>query len=368
MSAVSEHTFDPVELLHELRCHTSGWVRARLDEVVRHQRALKVEELLLRKVLDEHGEVDLREDALRSEHNDAPRTARQNLEMARRLEALPEIATVAHAGDLSLDQLKPLVEIATAETDAHWAQRAPNWSPVDLERKARQLRGVTEEEAAARQKARAFKMWWRRDTGMLALSGELPDVQGALVKRVFDRMIEGMRPAKGEKWDTRAHRGADALVELCTNHADRKPGKIRAHITMHVPPAGPAEVDGVAISEATLARLADDATIAAVTVDEGQLWGARTDTDDIPEATKRFVRARDQHCRVGTCDETDCDIHHLVPRCEDGSNDAENLVLAGRPCGHHKMLWPNGPWILEGDPSQPDGLRLVHRDALARAP
>jgi hypothetical protein len=28
----------------------------------------------------------------------------------------------------------------------------------------------------------------------------------------------------------------------------------------------------------------------------------------------------------------------------------------------HPMYEPHGPWRLEGDPEQPDGLRLVHRD------
>jgi len=365
MAGMNEHTFDLGERLTELRCHTTEWLRARLEGVIAEQRALKVDELALRKVLDERGQVDLQEDALKSVHNESPRTARQNLEMARRLEALPEIAAAAHSGNLSLDQLKPLVEFATPETDAHWAERAPAWSPVDLERKARQQRGVSEIEARARQEAREFKMWWRPENGMLALRGQLPDVQGAIVKGVFDRMIESMKPAPGEKWDTRAHRGADALAK---NYSDAKPGPTRAHITFHIPPAGPAEVDGIPLAESTVAALADDATITAVTVEDGQLFGARTDTDAIPAETRRFVRVRDQHCRVGTCEETDCDYHHLRPRCEGGTNDPENVVLAGRPCGHHKMLTPNGPWILEGDPSQPDGLRLVHRDALARAP
>jgi hypothetical protein len=32
------------------------------------------------------------------------------------------------------------------------------------------------------------------------------------------------------------------------------------------------------------------------------------------------------------------------------------------------MLVPNGPWLLRGDPSRPDGLELVRVDQLARAP
>ncbi|HZP15123.1 MAG TPA: HNH endonuclease, partial [Nocardioides sp.] len=265
--------------------------------------------------------------------------------------------------------LKPLSEVASPETDREWARRGPNWSPFELDRKVRQQRGVSADEAKARRDARELRWWWERDTGMLGIRGRLPDIDGALVKTVLERMIERMRPATGEPWDTRAHRGADALVELAKNYSDRKPGRTRAHITFHVPPQGPAECDGIPLADETVADLLDDATVVHDVVDDGALPGTRTDTDDIPEAVKRFVSARDGgHCRVGACECTDVEYHHLVPRSEGGTHDAQNLVLAGRSCGHHRMLTPNGPWILEGDPSQPDGLTLRDRRQLARAP
>jgi hypothetical protein len=229
---------------------------------------------------------------------------------------------------------------------------------------------VSAADAKGRRDAREFRWWWKRDTGMLAVRGEIPDVYGALVEGVFERMTDRMRPAKGQKWDTLAHRGADALVDLCTNYADATPGPLRAHITFHVPPDGPAEVNGIPIADETLAELAPNATIATVIVGDGRLYGARTDTESVPAETSRFVRARDLHCRVGTCEETRrLEEHHLIPRREGGSNDPQNVVLAGVRCGHHQMLIPNGPWRLEGDPSKADGLRLVRvrRSTRARA-
>jgi hypothetical protein len=362
--------FDWEMRLEELRCHGTDWLRTRLDEVVVEQRALKVEELAVRRILDERGHVDLNEAVLRGAHNESPRTMRQTMEVSRALETLPAIAAAAHAGEISWDQLAPLVQIATPETDAQWAERALRYSPADLERLARKQRGVTDEEAAARREARELKWWWDRDTGMLGLRGRLPDVEGALVRTVLEQMVERMRPAKGEPWDTYAHRGADALVDLCKNYSDATPGPLRAHITFHVPPDGAAEVDGTPIAESTLATLTENATtIATVTVHDGPLYGARTNTDESPAETTRFVRARDQHCRVGNCDETrGLERHHLIPRSEGGSHSPNNVVLAGTPCGHHQMLVPNGPWRLEGDPSKPDGLRLVRVRQVARAP
>ncbi|MBM3670786.1 MAG: HNH endonuclease [Actinobacteria bacterium] len=361
--------FDSKAFLDELRTHTSEWLCTFVHDLLAQQRALRVKELLARRVLDERQQVDLRDDVLQSRHGESPRTARQNVELARQLEALPAIAAAAHAGLLSADQLRPLAELATPETDAEWARRGPNCSPVDLERMARSQRGVTSDEAAARREARELRWWWEPGSGMLGVRGRLPDVEGALVKSVLERMVERMKPPKGEPWDTRAHRGADALVDLCKNYSDATPGPLRAHITFHVPPQGPPEVDGVAIASDTLSALLDDATVSNVTIDDGVLWGARTDTECVPAETSRFVRARDVHCRVGSCDESrGLEEHHLIPQCEGGSHDPQNLVLAGRPCGHHQMLVPNGPYRLEGHPSRPDGLTLVRVDRHTRAP
>ncbi len=361
--------FDWTNRLTEIRCHDTAWIRTRLDGVVAEQRALKVEELALRRVLDERGKVDLNEEILRGSHNESPRTIRQTNEVARQLESLPAIAAAAHAGSLSWDQLKPLVEFATPETDARWAERAPRYSPADLERIARKQKVPTEADAKARREARDFRFWVRPGSGMVSGHFELPDVDGAFAKSVFERMAERRKPAAGQPWEKLGHRMADAFIDLCKNYADATPGPLRSHITFHVPPDGPAEVDGIPIADSTLADLLEHATTSNVTVGDGQLSGARTDTDDIPAETKRFVTARDHHCRVGTCDETESlDYHHLIPRCEGGTHDPDNIVLACKRRRHHQMLVPNGSWRLEGNPSEPDGLHLERVKHTARAP
>ena len=40
------------------------------------------------------------------------------------------------------------------------------------------------------------------------------------------------------------------------------------------------------------------------------------------------------------------------------------LVCRGGAENHHPQLVPHGPWLLLGNPNQPDGLRLVHRDQI----
>ena len=93
-----------------------------LTELVREQRALHVEQLAITRVHDERCAIDTATETHEARDGVSPRAVRVELETARALETLPAIAAAAHAGALSWDQLKPLVEIATPESDVLWAQ------------------------------------------------------------------------------------------------------------------------------------------------------------------------------------------------------------------------------------------------------
>ena len=60
------------------------------------------------RVLDERGRVD----PTLGDQGESPRTLRDKLETARRLESLPEIAAVAYEGDLSAEQLSAVTKLA----------------------------------------------------------------------------------------------------------------------------------------------------------------------------------------------------------------------------------------------------------------
>jgi len=217
---MNDDGFDIAEELDDLRCHSTEWLRGELERVVVEGRRLKVRELAVTKVLDERAtRTNEAEDALLAQKM-SMRTARDAVEVSRRLESLPAIAAAAHAGALSPDQLKPLIEIATPETDAAWAERAQGYAPTDLERLARQQRGVSADDAAKRREARELRFWTERDTGMIAGRFRLPDVDGVLATSVLERMAERMRPPKGGTWDSHQHRLADAFVDLAKNYAD----------------------------------------------------------------------------------------------------------------------------------------------------
>ena len=115
----------------------------------REQQRWYLEELAATRVLDDRRALDGVPDASVS-----ARTAKTNREVARSLEPLPKVAAAAWAGGLTKDQLAPVTEVATPETDAEWAVRGTTVAPVDLQRMARTAKAVTAADAAARRKAR----------------------------------------------------------------------------------------------------------------------------------------------------------------------------------------------------------------------
>ena len=194
---MTERTFDYRARVAELSRRPTDWLLERRSELVREQRRLRVEELAVTAALDARGALD---ETTAARDGISVDRVRERVETARALEELPSIAAVAYDGELSDQQLGPLVRLADEESDREWAQRAPHTAPADLERMARCAVKPTSEEAHARRAARELTMRWRRNAGMLSLRAELPDIDGALVETVLNRIIDRMRPAKGEPW------------------------------------------------------------------------------------------------------------------------------------------------------------------------
>jgi Domain of unknown function (DUF222)/HNH endonuclease len=377
LTTVSEHTFDYRDQLDELRCRPNEWLRARRVELVREERRLRVERLAVTRVLDERDALD---ENLAAHDGVSERTARETKETARALERLPHVAQAAHTGALSGEQLGHVAQLADASTDAEWAERGPRMAPVDLARKVRCKEKPTPAEGQARREARHLRMWWSdptTKTGMLNLRGQLADLDGALFENTINQMVEQMRPPKGQPWDTRDHRAADALIQLCRRanqpcgcDENRPVTPKRAPkplMVVEVPLAGPATIAGIPLPDAVVEQLRANAIIEPVLVDDHGaplLVGRRF--SGLSEKIARAVLLRDGHCRCGTCDaRVGLHIHHLIPRSWGGSDDTSNLAAVCTLAGHHQMLIPNGPWALVGNPNQPDGLRLVRYTDLA---
>ena len=201
------------------------WPNERLlsarDAALVQERRWQQRRILVDRVLDERG-VTGSEAAEWVQRRDkvSSHTARSEVEVARALESLPAIRAAAEAGELSIEQLESVVQLATSETDAEWAKRAPHTAPTELHRLVRKQRVVTPEEMEARRRAREFRWWRTRGGNGLRLSGELFDVAAALVEQVLEHEIETMKPARargcGGDTDDPAASGASRRSSPCS--------------------------------------------------------------------------------------------------------------------------------------------------------
>ncbi|MEX2256450.1 MAG: HNH endonuclease signature motif containing protein [Acidimicrobiia bacterium] len=351
------------EQLDELRRHETSWLRAREQELLIQERRLQLERLAVLKVLDERDARSRMPDASVS-----ARTSKTNLAMARSLETLPAVAEQMASGALSAEQLAPLTELATPETDKEWAARGPNISPADLQSLVRRKQAVTLANARARREARMLRTWREPEAGMTGGRFRLADLDGILIEKVLDHRAEQMRPATGQAWDTLEHRKADALVDLCRTYADAElTGKYKELIVVHRRSDGSADCEGIQIAIETVDTIAPNAKVKDRVDDaHGQPVQSGNARSALPRRLEQRVIDRDPHCRVPGCSNTQgLQIHHLIPCCRGGHDGIDNLA---RVCPtHHRMLTPHGPWHLVGDPNQIDGLRLVHEDDLIDA-
>jgi hypothetical protein len=349
-------------LVEEFHSHSTEWLQTRRRQLVEEQRRLHAQELAIVRVLDERGRIDVR----LGDHGESPQTVREKVETARRLEHLPKIGEVACDGHLSDEQLREVVQLADAASDAEWAARAPHVAPIELSRLARNGTKPSTDDSHARQEARALCMRWNRDKTMLRYGGQLPDVMGAQFEKTINDVMEAQRPAKGAAWDTFEHRAADALVALCELGAggdEQTPTWARKPIAhLHIPLTGPAEFAGVPIADSLLEQWRADVSVEPVIVDvDGVPIGIGRRTTLLSPKIARAVLLRDHHCRI--CGSTrGLQVHHLRPRTWGGTDDISDLALVCSTC--HRPLIPHGPWALVGNPNRPDDLRRVHLDDL----
>jgi len=356
MFAIADH-------LDELRCWPTDRLERRRTEVVQAKRRLETEELAIVRVLDERGRID----PTVGDQGESARTFRDKVETARRLESLPEIAAAAYDGALSTEQLSAVTRFADEGSDAEWARRAPNVSPGELARMARNASKPTTDDSRARYEARELRMWWTLDKGMLHLHGRLPYLMGATLEATIIKLTEQMKPPAGQGWDSFEHRAADALLRLCEQPETTEQTPTLASrpvLQVSVPLHGPAEIAGIPIAESLLEQLRANATIEPVLVDDDGVAvaiGKRFSVLSpkvLPAVLLRDGGFRYAHCRS----RRGLEVHHLRPRSWGGSDDISGLVAV---CAkHHRMLVPHGAWALVGNPNQPDGLQLTRLDQL----
>ena len=289
------------------------------------------------------------------------------IEMARRLEHLPETSEAFARGTISRAHAQVITRAATpARMDALAAIE----SSLMLAAEAvgpKQLRDLVQQvtdaidgdggaaDACARHERRRLHVSPTLD-GMVAIDGLLDAEGGEIVISALESALQSARGAGDVR--TRPQRRADALVELCRvgarDHAAGPGRRHRPHVSVVLdiealengagtaPRRAHAEHVG-RLPVATIERMLCDAGIArvitrgrSVPIDVGRT------TRTIPPALWRALVVRDRGCVAPGCDRPVgwCEVHHRIPWSHGGATDLANCEL--RCARHHHAVHEGG--------------------------
>ena len=101
---------------------------------------------------------------------------------------LPELGEAFSAGELSVDKVRLLAPVVTAEDEGGWVSMARESSPAELARRCREHRSaetIGPERDRAQRAQRRLHTWYD-ELNMFRISGALPPEEGAMIQIALD--------------------------------------------------------------------------------------------------------------------------------------------------------------------------------------
>jgi 5-methylcytosine-specific restriction endonuclease McrA len=245
------------------------------------------------------------------------------------LDRLPALKEAVIAGDLGWTKAQQVARVATEETQEAWVAKAATSSRRVLEQEVRRAR---KRPSPAPVVELAFQAPSEPAAGLpVTVSLRMTGVQLAR----FEALVEKVRKLKV------VPEGADRVDLLlasleCTvasasaaGEGPRAAGPAVQIVVQQCPDCANA---GVVTSRGER-RLAP-AQLDALGCDARVRRAGGTNRATIPPSVRAAVLARDRHrCATPGCGSTSfLEVHHVTPRCEGGSNQAENLVSLCSRC------------------------------------
>jgi hypothetical protein len=323
---------------------------ARLDEVFRQRAALDGEIVVLL------GEADRAEDyeedgATSTEAWVAERfgvtrsTARSLTHVGRKAADIPHLVGALRAGEVSLDKVRAVADVATAKNDQHLCNEARRHSLRELADIARSI----EKASASSARSEHDRRYVRFNDQCRTVTAQLPTESYAEAKACLEGRARQV-PSDGETpWDQRL---CDAFTEIMGGGSAGSSFVVVAHVPLDAlledsDLAGELEHDGL-IDNETVRRVACDATVAvAVDDDVGHTMYEGRATRFPTDAQRREVTRRDRQCRFPGCPNlTFTNVHHIVPWKPGGTTDLDNLALM---CRHHHGVVHRKGWAMSGN-------------------
>ncbi len=276
---------------------------------------------------------------------------------------LPHLVGSLCAGEVSLDKVKVLAEVATPESDRELAEAAQEHSVRQLADVARAAAAGAVRAGQPSSRSEHERRFVRFNEALRTMSVQLPaesfaETRACLEARAHKIPSDGQTP-----WDQRL---CDAFMELVhsgqpggATTTPSSPYVVVLHVALEALLDEEAETSQLAgdlergglISTEVVRRIACDATIAiGVDDDVGHTMYEGRARREPSEAQRREVMRRDRHCRFPGCTNvTFTNIHHVVPWKPGGTTDLYNLALL---CLHHHHLVHSRGWTMTGNANE----------------
>jgi Domain of unknown function (DUF222)/HNH endonuclease len=296
--------------------------------------------------------------------------ARALSQLGEKASDLPHLVGALCAGEVSLDKVRAVAEVATPENDGELCAQAKEHSVrelVDIARTEVARRRVT---SSASGRPEQLRRYLRCNDSLRTLSAQLPPEDYAEAKACLETRAKAI-PTDGEgetptPWDQRCAEGFMDLVRSAAPGAGgAKPFFVVAHVALSAlvkdadsgegeheatELAGELERVGLIDTE-TVQKIACDATVAvAVDDDVGHTMYEGRAQRFPTAAQRREVRRRDRHCRFPGCRNVAfADVHHVVPWEPGGKTDLDNLACL---CRHHHGVVHRKGWSMTGNANE----------------
>jgi Domain of unknown function (DUF222)/HNH endonuclease len=285
-------------------------------------------------------------------------TARALAHLGELASDIPHLVESLCVGELSLDKVRALADVATAETERQLAEEATACSVRQLGDVARRAAATRGPRARSKDDRRSVRF----NEQCRTMTVQLPPASFAETRSCLEARARAV-PSDGETpFDERL---CDAFLELVRSSGRAASATTTSPyvVVVHVPLAalveasgeesalvGELERDGL-VSAAVVRQIACDATLAvAVDDDVGHtMYEGRARREPNPAQRREVVR-RDRHCRFPGCaNVTFTNTHHVVPWKPGGRTDLENLALM---CVHHHHLVHSTGWEMTGNANE----------------
>ncbi|GAA4804488.1 HNH endonuclease signature motif containing protein [Tomitella cavernea] len=273
------------------------------------------------------------------------RTARDQVRVARRLEALPLTRAAFVGGTLSYSKVRAITRVATPETEADLVESARGATASQLERLVRGLRSVPvpQPDKDVRPPEHRLSHRWDSETGDLVVSGRLSAADGKVLLAALTRAEFERRRTCGDEPDLTGPPPADAapavvaMAETMLAVADAPADAPASEVSFVVDHTGAHVEDGPALGDAAAATVICSASGRRIDAEGGRIlrFGRRR---RLPSSAQlRALHLRDGGCRHPACGRTRfLHAHHVRPWSHGGATDLDNLILLCGTC--HRSL------------------------------